>query len=86
VADPRMKSDEERAKRYNEEQSRYDAGMPSPKAAEEMRKQAEDKRQQSAMQQAYDKAVKDKYKYAKGGGVTRADGCVTKGHTRGRMV
>jgi len=25
-------------------------------------------------------------RFAKGGGVTRADGCVTKGHTRGRMV
>jgi hypothetical protein len=25
-------------------------------------------------------------KKAKGGSVTRADGCVTKGHTRGKMV
>ena len=25
-------------------------------------------------------------KYAKGGSVTRADGCITKGHTRGKMV
>jgi hypothetical protein len=25
-------------------------------------------------------------KMAKGGGVTRADGCVTKGHTKGTMV
>ena len=25
-------------------------------------------------------------KYAKGGSVTRADGCVTKGHTKGKMV
>ena len=24
--------------------------------------------------------------YAKGGSVTRADGCVTKGHTRGAMI
>ena len=25
-------------------------------------------------------------KYAKGGSVTRADGCITKGHTKGKMV
>jgi hypothetical protein len=25
-------------------------------------------------------------KYAKGGSVTRADGCITKGHTKGAMV
>jgi hypothetical protein len=24
--------------------------------------------------------------YAKGGGVTRADGCVTKGHTKGAII
>jgi hypothetical protein len=30
-------------------------------------------------------AEKEGQKYAKGG-VTRADGCITKGHTRGRMV
>jgi hypothetical protein len=25
-------------------------------------------------------------KYAKGGSVTRADGCVTKAHTKGKMI
>jgi hypothetical protein len=25
-------------------------------------------------------------KFAKGGGVTRADGCITKAHTKGKMV
>ncbi len=30
-------------------------------------------------------AEREGQKYAKGG-VTRADGCITKGHTRGRMV
>lgn len=34
--------------------------------------------------QAHEKAMHGK-KYAKGG-VTRADGCVTKGHTKGKMI
>lgn len=31
-------------------------------------------------------AVRGQRGYAKGGSVTRADGCITKGHTRGKMV
>ena len=31
-------------------------------------------------------AVRGQRGYKKGGGVTRADGCVTKGHTKGKMV
>ena len=40
------------------------------------------------MQEEKDKKDREKIKgmgYAKGG-VTRADGCVTKGHTKGRMI
>jgi hypothetical protein len=31
-------------------------------------------------------AVRGQRGYKKGGGVTRADGCVSKGHTKGKMV
>jgi hypothetical protein len=40
------------------------------------------------MQEQKDKKAREKIKelgYAKGG-VTRADGCVTKGHTKGKMI
>ena len=32
------------------------------------------------------KPIRGQRGYAKGGSVTRADGCVTKGHTKGRMI
>ena len=60
---------------------------PAEKAARQM---MADKKAQDAATKAYDAADKTPpapkmKKYAKGG-VTRADGCVTKGHTRGKMV
>jgi hypothetical protein len=49
-----------------------------------------DKKAQDAATKAYNAADKTPpapaVKKAKGGSVTRADGCVTKGHTRGKMV
>ena len=50
-----------------------------------------DKKAQDAATKAYDAADKTPpapktVKKAKGGSVTRADGCVSKGHTRGKMV
>jgi hypothetical protein len=50
-----------------------------------------DQKAQDAATKAYDAADKTPpapkvVKKAKGGSVTRADGCVTKGHTKGKMV
>jgi len=45
--------------------------------------QIEEAKRRRDMGEAYEKARTKKY--AKGG-VTRADGCVKKGHTKGRMV
>jgi hypothetical protein len=53
--------------------------------------EAEDAKMREKATKAYDAADKTPpapktVKKAKGGSVTRADGCVTKGHTRGKMV
>ena len=45
-------------------------------------KEAEDMKMQQEAGKAYEAS---RTTYAKGG-VTRADGCVTKGHTRGKMI
>jgi hypothetical protein len=49
-----------------------------------------DKKAAEANEKAYNAASKTPpapaVKKAKGGSITRADGCVTKGHTRGKMV
>lgn len=53
--------------------------------------QIEEAKRRRDMGKSYDAATKKASggmtkAYAKGGSVTRADGCVTKGHTKGRMV
>jgi hypothetical protein len=60
-------------------------------AEKEARQMMADKKAQDAATKAYDAADKTPsapktVKKAKGGSVTRADGCVTKGHTKGKMV
>jgi hypothetical protein len=60
-------------------------------AEKEARQMMADKKAQDAATKAYDAADKTPpapkiKKYVKGGSVTRADGCVTKGHTKGKMV
>jgi hypothetical protein len=60
-------------------------------AEREARQMMADKKAQDAATKAYDAADKTPpapktKKYAKGGSVTRADGCVTKAHTKGKMV
>jgi hypothetical protein len=58
-------------------------------AEKEARQMMADKKAAEAAEKAYNAASttppKPADKKAKGG-VTRADGCVTKGHTKGRMV
>lgn len=64
-------------------------------AEQEARQMIADKKAQAAATKAYDKADKTPpapkadasapKKFAKGG-VTRADGCITKGKTKGRIV
>ncbi len=65
-------------------------------AEREARQMIADKKDQAARDKAYDSSLTSTppapkspasapVKKAKGG-VTRADGCVTKGHTKGRMV
>jgi hypothetical protein len=60
-------------------------------AEKEARQMMADKKAQDAATKAYDAASSTPaapkvVKKAKGGSVTRADGCVTKGHTKGKMV
>jgi hypothetical protein len=60
-------------------------------AEKEARQMMADKKAQDAATKAYDAASSTPaapkvVKKAKGGSVTRADGCVSKGHTRGKMV
>jgi hypothetical protein len=66
-------------------------------AEKEAREMMADKKLQEGSEREYNKrssvapskdprdAVRGQKSYAKGG-VTRADGCVTKGHTKGKMV
>lgn len=60
-------------------------------AEKEARQMMADKKAQDAATKAYDAAsstpaAPKTVKKAKGGSVTRADGCVMKGHTKGKMV
>ncbi len=60
-------------------------------AEKEARQMMADKKAQDAATKAYDAASSTPaapkvVKKAKGGSVTRADGCITKGHTKGKMV
>ncbi len=58
----------------------------------EAMQEAEDAKMRKKAEKAYNAASstppapKDEVKKAKGGSVTRADGCVTKGRTKGKMV
>lgn len=59
---------------------------------DEMKQEAKDAKDRAKTDKAYDASLTSTVpapkpkKYAKGGSVTRADGCVTKGHTKGKMV
>lgn len=63
---------------------------------DEMKQEAKDAKDRAKAGAAYDAALTNTApapkpapkgkKFAKGGSVTRADGCVTKGHTKGKMV
>lgn len=61
-------------------------------AEKEARQMIADKKAAEAAEKAYNAASstppapKEPVKKAKGGSVTRADGRITKGHTKGRMV
>ena len=60
-------------------------------AEKEARQMMADKKAQDAATKAYDAASSTPpapkvVKKAKGGSVTRADGCITKGRTKGKMV
>jgi hypothetical protein len=60
-------------------------------AEKEARQMMADKKAAEAAEKAYNAASSTPaapkvVKKSKGGSVTRADGCVTKGHTKGKMV
>lgn len=60
-------------------------------AEKEARQMMEDKKAAEAAEKAYNAASTTPPKPAPAkkmakGGVTRADGCITKGHTKGKMV
>lgn len=57
----------------------------------EAMQEAEDAKMREKAEKAYNAASSTParpavVKKAKGGSVTRADGCITKGHTKGKMV
>ena len=58
-------------------------------AEREARQMIADKKAAEAAEKAYNAASKTApapaVKKAKGGSITRADGCITKGHTKGRV-
>ena len=47
---------------------------------------SENKRREKAEREAAAELKRESQRGMKKGGVTRADGCITKGHTKGRMV
>mgnify|MGYP007049629596 FL=1 len=59
-------------------------------AEKEARQMMADKKAAEAAEKAYNAASKTPpapaVRKARGGSVTRADGCATKGHTKGKMV
>lgn len=60
---------------------------PSPEKRREMEQMILDQRQRRAAETApTTKTEMGKIGFAAGGGVTRGDGCVRKGHTKGRMI
>lgn len=62
----------------------------STAAIKQAMQEAEDAKMRAKAEKAYNAASTTPpapaVKKAKGGSVTRADGCVSKGHTRGKMV
>jgi hypothetical protein len=56
----------------------------------QIRQEIADRKMREAATKAYDAADKTPpapaVKKAKGGSVTRADGCITKAHTKGKMI
>lgn len=87
---------DEAAKRESDaEMKRESRGVVKPAnfdAMEESKRDAKDRVNARKQDAAYDKAMPSPYKkggavkkYSKGG-VTRADGIIKKGHTRGRMI
>jgi len=60
------------------------------KLIEQAKQEAADAKASKKAEKAYNAAsstpVVPEKKFAKGGSVTRADGCVSKGHTKGKMV
>ena len=59
-------------------------GTNAPPTAEMMQKMADRKAEKAAEKAPTTRT--EMGKRFKSGGVTRADGCITKGHTKGRMV
>jgi hypothetical protein len=66
--------------------------MPEDMEDQPPLEQIREAKRRKGMQEAYDETTVRKATggmtkgYSKGGSVTRADGCVKKGHTKGRMV
>jgi hypothetical protein len=72
--------------------------MATQQMIEEAMQEAKDAKDREKAEREYNKAsktppskdprdgVRGQKGYAKGGSVTRADGCVTKGHTKGKTV
>ena len=72
--------------------------MATKQMIEEAMQEAKDAKDREKIEGVYNKLssvkpskdprddVRGQKGYKKGGSVTRADGCVTKGHTRGKMV
>lgn len=58
-----------------------DEDYVTPKARYDAEKASAERKESDANEAAYMKSMK----YSKGG-VTRADGCVTKGHTKGKII
>lgn len=60
---------------------------PNPAQMQELLRQQQEQRERRAAETApTTKTEMGRRGFAAGGGVTRADGCVTKGHTKGRMI
>lgn len=52
----------------------------------EMLQEAKDRKMAPKLERAYNQSLTSTEEKKAKGGVTRADGCITKGHTRGKMV
>ena len=70
------------------DQAMIDAAMQEAQDAKDREKMERLYSEKSSVEPSPDPrdAVRGQKSYKKGGGVTRADGIITKGHTRGKMV